>query len=293
MSAAHSVFMTVYSKTAASVIVLNIALLLFVFHDALSKELATRYPVFEVIFLRSLFALPLVTMMLRIETGRFELRTGRPGMLILRGLLSVAAFSFFLVGLKLMPLADTFALFMSAPLLVTVLCGRMLGEPATRAQWVAVLIGFGAVLFMIRPGGVIPFPGALVMLASVSCFSFSIIITRSLGRTETASMMTAFVMLTFVVVTGVLSPLDWVTPTLPDLGLMLLLGALAATAMYGSIYAYRNGPPALMAPFQYVSLVWAAMVGFLVFGDVPDLSVVIGGVIIVASGIFVLRSERA
>ena len=131
--------------------------------------------------------------MLRWEQGSFRLRTGRFWMLVLRGLLSVLAFSLFLVGLKLMPLADTFAIFMSAPLLVAALAGPLLKEPATRGQWAAVLVGFAAVLFMVRPGGAIPPLGAFVMMGATACFGLSIILTRSLGRTESASLMTTFV----------------------------------------------------------------------------------------------------
>lgn len=279
-------------QTTTSVVLLNVGLLLFVVHDAVSKILTERYPIFEIIFLRSAFALPLVILFLRWEHGTLTMRTRRPWALIGRGVLSVGAFSCFLVGLESMPLADTFAIFMSAPLLVAALAGRLLGEPATRAQWIAVLVGFAAVLVMIRPGGAIPFYGALVMLASVCFFSFSIILTRSLGRTESTSMMTVFVMLVFVMTGAIGSSFDWITPTASDLALTVVLGVLAAGAMYCTIFAYKHGPPALMAPFQYVSLVWAAIIGYLLWRDVPELSVVIGGVMVVSSGLFVLRESR-
>ena len=278
-------------STAAAVILLNIGLVFFVIHDALSKALSARYPLFEVIFLRSFFALPLVFLLLRWEQGSYRVRTGRFWPLVARGVLSVMAFSFFLSGLKLMPLADTFAIFMSAPLLIAALAGPLLGEPATRRQWVAVIVGFAAVLFMIRPGGSIPLVGAAVMLAAVVCFSFSIILTRALGRTESAAIMTVFVMIVFVIVSSVASPFAWRTPTLVDLCLTMALGALAAAAIYCTIAGYKNGPPALMAPFQYVSLIWAVVIGYLVWGDVPDVSVVVAGLVVVGSGLFVLRSS--
>ena len=271
---------------------LNVALLLFVAHDAISKALTERLPLFEIIFLRSLFALPLVALMLRLEQGSFRLRTGRFWALVGRGALSVMAFSFFLHGLKLMPLADTFSIFMSAPLVVAALSGPLLKEPPTRAQWVAVLIGFAAVLFMIGPGGSIPLIGGLVMLVSVACFSLGTLLTRALGRTESTSVMTVFVMAVFVLAGGVVSPFTWRAPQPSDLALLMTLGVLSASAMYCSIYAYKNGPPALIAPFQYTSLVWATVIGYLVWGDIPDPSVAIAGLVIVASGLFVLHSAR-
>jgi drug/metabolite transporter (DMT)-like permease len=278
------------SKITSAVILLNIGLIFFVVHDALSKALTARYPLFEIIFLRSVFALPLVLILLRWEQGSFRLRTGRFWALVGRGVLSVMAFSCFLYGLTLMPLADTFALFMSAPLLIAALTGPLLGEPASRQQWIAVSVGFAAVLFMIRPGGSIPLLGALVMFAAVTAFSCSIILTRALGRSESASIMTVFVMIVFVIASGAAIPFAWRTPSATDLLLMMALGALAAGAMYCTISAYKSGPPALLAPFQYVSLIWAGVIGYAVWGDVPESSVVLAGVVVVGSGLFVLHS---
>ena len=278
------------SQITRAILLLNVGLLLFVIHDALSKVLMARYPVFEIIFMRSLFALPLVVILLRLEQGSVYLRTRRFWMLVTRGLLSVAAFSLFLVGLKLMPLADCFAISMAAPLLVAALSGPLLGEPATRRQWFAVVLGFAAVLFMTRPGGAIPLLGAVVMLCSVTAFSVSIIVTRSLGRTENTSTMTVFVIVIFVLAGGIVSPFDWHPPSAGDVVLLMVLGVLASGAMFCSIYAYKHGPPALMVPFQYTSLVWAVLIGYLVWGDIPDLSVVIGGVVVVGSGLLLLRA---
>lgn len=278
-------------RTTLGILLLNFGLLLLVVHDALGKALTMRYPIFEIIFLRSVFALPLVLLFLRWEQGSIQLRTGRFWMLTARGLLGVGSFSLFLVALKIMPLADTFAIFNSAPLLVAALSGPLLGEPATRRQWIAVLVGFAAVLFMIRSGGAIPLTGAAVMVVSVSCFSLGIILTRSLGRTESASMMTVFAMVIFVIAGGVSIPFAWTTPTVGDLGLMMILGVLAAGGMYCTFFAYKHGPPALIVPFQYLTLVWAVLIGYVIWRDVPDLSVVAAGVVVVGSGLFVLRSK--
>ena len=274
----------------SGVLVLNFGLFLFVIHDAISKALLERYPVFELMFVRSLFALPLLLLILRLEQGHLRLRTNRFWALVLRGVLSIGAFGCFLLGLKLMPLADTFSIFMSAPLVVAALAGPLLSEPATRRQWVAMLVGFAAVLVMIRPGGAIPLGGAMVMLVSVVCFALGIILTRALGRTEGAGVMTLFVMMAFVLSGAAVSAFVW-TPLAPeDLLLMAVLGALSASAMYCTISAYRRAPPALIAPFQYTSLVWAVIIGFFVWGDIPDPTVVIAAVVVVGSGIYVFRA---
>ena len=279
------------SGAIKGIAVLNVGLVLFVIHDAVSKALMAHYPLFQVIFIRSVIALPLVLFMVRLQQGNLRLRSKRMGGLFLRGLLSVGAFVFFLIGLKVMPLTETFALFISSPLLVAALAGPMLGEPATGRQWVAVLLGFGAVLFIIRPGSSVPMLGALAMTLSVICFSVSIILTRRLGRTESASLITVYVMLTFVLVSGIISPIGWVVPTTGDFLLMATIGVIASVAMFCTITAYKNVTPPLAAPFQYVQLVWAMIIGFFVWGDVPEPSIIMAAAVIVVAGVYVLRVE--
>ena len=262
---------------------------LWVVHDAMCKWLADSYHVFELIFLRSAIALPLIFATLRLEQGNLRLRTTRFWPLMLRAVLSLGSFSLFLYGLKLMSLADAFAISMSSPLIVAALSGPLLGEPATRRQWLAVIVGFAAVMVMIRPGGAIPLDGALVMLGATLCYSLGLLSTRSLGRTESASVITVFVMVMFVVAGGAAMPFVWVTPTRSDLGLLSLIAVISAAAMYLTIQGFRIAPPALLAPFQYSALVWAIFIGFVWWGDVPDISIVVASTVVVASGLFVLK----
>ena len=262
---------------------------LWVVHDAMCKWLADSYHVFELIFLRSAIALPLIFAMLRLEQGTLRLRTTRFWPLMLRATLSLGSFSLFLFGLKLMPLADAFAISMSSPLIVAALSGPLLGEPATRREWIAVLIGFAAVMFMIRPGGTIPLDGALVMLGATFCYSLGLLSTRSLGRTESASVITVFVMVMFVVAGGVTMPFVWITPSAADFGWLTIIAVISAVAMYLTIQGFRIAPPALLGPFQYSTLVWAILIGLVWWGDVPDVSVVVAAVVVVASGLFVIK----
>ena len=262
---------------------------LWVVHDAMCKWLADSYPVFELIFLRSALALPLIFLMLRLEQGSLRLRTDRFWLLIVRGALSLGSFGLFLFGLKLMSLADAFAISMSSPLVVAALSGPMLGEPPTRRQWVAVIVGFAAVMVMIRPGGAIALDGALIMLGATLCYSLGVLSTRSLGRTESASVITVFVMVMFVVAGGAAMPFVWVTPTGAHLGLLSVIAAISAAAMYLTIQSFRIAPPALLAPFQYSALIWAMVIGYVWWGDVPDRSVIIAATVVVASGLFVLK----
>ena len=190
-----------------------------------------------------------------------------------------------------MPLASVFAIGMSAPLMIAALSGPMLGEPPNRQQLIAVLIGFVAVMVMIGPGGDIPLIGAVVMLISTALFSVAMILTRSLGRTESAGVMTFYVSLMFLVAGGLVTPFVWVTPTPADTGLMATAGILSAIALYCTAQACRLAPVSLVVPFEYAGLVWALFVGYLVWSEIPRMSVVLAAVVVVLSGLYLVRSE--
>lgn len=273
------------------ILAFNCGLFLWVVHDAISKWLIETYPAFEIMFLRSLIALPLIMLIVRWEQGRLDLRTNRFWTLVARGLLSVASFTMFLYGLKLMLLADAFAISMSGPLFIAALAGPLLKEPATRRQWIAVLVGFAAVLVMVRPGGSISLPGALVMIGATMLFALSVISTRLLGRTESAGVISVFVMGMFVMAGAAAMPFMWITPTPVDMIVMVVIGVLSAGAMYCTIFSFRIAPPALLGPFQYTALVWALLIGYLWWGDTPGATVLAAGGVVVASGLYVLRDE--
>ena len=241
--------------------------------------------------MRSLFSLPIMLLVIRLEHGRIALDTNRFWLLLLRGLLSVGSFSLFLVGLKLMPLASAFAIGMSAPLVVAALSGPLLGERPTRQQLVAVIVGFLAVMVMIRPGGDISLNGAVVMIISTVLFALAIILTRSLGRTESAGVMTFYVSLVFLVAGGLVTPFVWVTPNPVDAGLMAVAGVLSAIALYCTTQACRLAPISLVVPFEYMGLVWALIGGYLIWAEVPGLSVILAAVVVVSSGLYMVRSE--
>ena len=270
---------------------MNIGILLWVIHDAISKWLTAEYPVFELLLMRSVFSLPLLLLVIRLEHGRFTLATTRFWLLVLRGLLSVASFSLFLLGLRLMPLASAFAIGMSAPLVIAVLSGPLLKEPPTRAQLIAVGVGFAAVMVMLRPGGDIPLAGAAVMLVSTLLFSLAMILTRALGRTESAGVMTFYASMVLLVAGGLVVPFVWVTPSPQGFGLMTIAGVLSAIALYATTQACRLAPVSLIVPFEYTSLVWALILGYLVWSEIPALSVILSAVVVVLSGLYLVRSE--
>jgi drug/metabolite transporter (DMT)-like permease len=199
----------------------------------------------------------------------------------------------FLAALPLMPLTDIFAIVMSAPLLISALSALLLKEPVGFRRWMAVLVGFSAVLVMVRPGGDIVPLAALFVVGSVITYAFAMILTRRLGSTETAGAMTFYSALVFLAVGLIAAPFTWIQPTLNGLLLMAATGLLAGSAQYCLTEAFRIAPPSVVAPFEYTSLLWAMLFGFLVWGDVPTTLVLVSATVVIASGIYVLHDEKA
>jgi drug/metabolite transporter (DMT)-like permease len=264
-----------------------------VLHDAISKWLMQDYSIYQVLLLRTIFSLLPILIVLRHEGGVVRVRDARVWVCLGRGCLAVASFALFLAALPLMPLADIFALVMSAPLLISALSALVLKERVTFRRWVAISIGFFAVLVMVRPGGDVITPGALLVVGSVVVYSFLMILTRRLGSTESAGSMTFYSALVFLAVGLIAAPFSWIRPTPIGMLLMAATGLLAGSAQYCLTEAFRIAPPSLVAPFEYTSLLWAMLIGFLVWGDVPTTLVLVSGAVVIVSGIYVLHDEKA
>ncbi len=272
---------------------MSLAAFLWVLHDAISKWLMQDYSIYQVLLLRTVFSLLPILIVVRREGGYVRLRGARVWICLGRGCLAVGSFVLFLAALPLMPLTDVFAIVMSAPLLISALSSLVLAEPVGLRRWVAILIGFSAVLVMIRPEGDVASPGSLLVLASVVVYSFAMILTRRLGSTESAGAMTFYSALVFLGVGLIASPFTWIWPTPTGLLLMAATGVLAGSAQYCLTEAFRIAPPSVVAPFEYTSLIWAMLFGFLVWGDVPTALVLASAVVVIASGIYVLQHEKA
>jgi drug/metabolite transporter (DMT)-like permease len=243
--------------------------------------------------LRTIFSLLPILIVLRHEGGTVRLRDTRVWVCLGRGCLAVACFLLFLAALPLMPLTDIFAIVMAAPLLISALSALVLKERVTFRRWVAILIGFFAVLVMVRPGGDVITPGALLVVGSVVVYSFLMILTRRLGSTESAGAMTFYSALVFLAVGLIAAPFSWIRPTPIGMLLMAATGLLAGSAQYCLTEAFRIAPPSLVAPFEYTSLLWAMLFGFLVWGDVPTTLVLVSAAVVIVSGIYVLHDEKA
>jgi len=280
-------------NASLGVLLMSFAAFLWVLHDAISKWVMQDYSIYQVLLLRTIFSLLPIAIVLHREGGVVRLREARVWVCLGRGCLAVACFLLFLAALPMMPLGDIFAIVMSAPLLISALSALVLGEPVGLRRWMAVWVGFSAVLVMVRPGGHIVPLAALLVVGSVITYAFAMILTRRLGSTESAGVMTFYSALVFLAVGLIAAPFSWVRPTPIGLLLMAATGLIAGSAQYCLTEAFRIAPPSVVAPFEYTSLIWAMLFGFLVWGDVPTTIVLASAAVVIASGIYVLHDEKA
>ncbi|MBP2302003.1 DMT family transporter [Azospirillum picis] len=267
------------------------AMVLMTVMNALAKVLAEQYPLTEVTFFRNLFALLPAIAMIAAAGGRRCLRTEHRLGHLWRSVIGLASMILLFWSYHLMPLANAVAISYSAPLFLTALSVPLLGERVGAYRWGAVLVGFAGVLVMVQPGPDMVDRATLVALTAAVCYALAMIAMRQLGRTE-RPVTTVFY---FTVISTLLSalalPFAWVTPDGRALGMMALMGLAGGGAQYFSTRAYALASAVVVGPFSYASLIWAALLGWLVWGDVPAPHVLAGAAVVIASGLLILLRE--
>jgi drug/metabolite transporter (DMT)-like permease len=261
--------------------------------DAASKYQAREYPVEMIVWAR--YAVPLFLLLLVFlpRLGRGMLRTAYPGLQLVRGLLATAGTLFIIFAYRGMPLADAQAISFIHPVLLTLLAVIFLGERVNRLGWVAVLLGFSGVLLIVRPGGELFTPVALLPLGLALSFSSYQILTRILTRKEASINSLFYILLIGSLIMTSILPFVWVSPTPRGLLVFAFLGAASGIGNFLTIKSLEYAPASLIAPFAYIQLLWISILGIVVFGDFPDLYTLIGMAVIVASGLLVSASRRA
>jgi drug/metabolite transporter (DMT)-like permease len=264
---------------------------LFSLMDATVKWLSASYPVPQILVCNALFALVPVAVMAVRRGGLPQLRTRRLGLHLLRGLLGTTAGFLAFYAFSRLPLADAYAIIFATPLLITALSVPILGEAVGWRRWSAVLVGFIGVLIMLRPGIAPIGAGNLAALGAACASACAVLLVRKLSVTETTASIAFYSNVTAVLLTGALFAPSFVLPSLSDLALMATSGLIGGTALLVLIAAYRRSPAALVAPFQYSQMLWAILLGGLIWGDLPEPVTLLGASIVAASGLFILYRE--
>jgi drug/metabolite transporter (DMT)-like permease len=260
--------------------------------DLCAKGLLATYSLQQFVFLRSLIGLAIFVLMARQFGGLRSLITARWRWHLLRTMLATGAMFGFFYGLARMPLVDVLTLGFTAPLMVTALSVPMLGEHVGWRRWAAVSVGFIGVLIILRPGGGDASLASLAVLFAAFCYACMAITSRKLSTTESSYALSVYVIVGPMFVSlALLGGSAWQVPDTNGWILFSAAGVSSVIAWIGIIGGYRRASPAMLAPFEYTALIGGAIAGYLIWDEVPDRWVVLGAIIIIASGLFVVYRE--
>ncbi len=246
----------------------------------------------QIIFFRTLVSLPLIALLAYFGGGLRKLRTKRPGVHLLRGLIYTATMVCFVWGLTLLPLAEATAIAFVAPLFVTLLSVPLLGERIDPPVLVASLVGFVGVLIVVRPGGDAFQLGAMIMLAAAVFYALMMVTARRYGANEHLWAMVFYMTAVPLVLTGLSLPWVWQTPHPWHWLGFAASGVLGVGATAFITLAFRHAPAAIAAPFDYTAMLWAVLLGWWFWGELPDVWVWVGSALIMCSGLAIAYHDR-
>jgi drug/metabolite transporter (DMT)-like permease len=264
---------------------------LFAFNDALGKWLVAQYPIGVVLLLRSVTGLVLLAPLIRRQGLRALIAVERPGLHLLRLAFIIIEIILFYTAVREMPLADVMTIYLAAPLFVTALSVPILGETVGIRRWSAVIVGFIGVLIVMQPSGAAFSLPAIAAFGGSLAFAITMIQTRQLRGAGGPTLITLQ-----CVATGLAGAVSacfaFRMPDGVDLLLIAMLGIASTVAHIMINHALRLSPAAVVVPFQYTSIIWAVLLGYLIWGDMPTYAMGLGTAIIIASGLYVFRREQ-
>jgi drug/metabolite transporter (DMT)-like permease len=271
--------------------VMLFGILLFSLNDVMGKWLVATYSVGQVLLIRSLAALIILIPFIWVAGAVSLVRIERPKLQALRVVFSTAEVFCFYAAVVYLPLADVMTYWLAAPIYVAALSPLLLGEKVGWRRWTAIAIGFLGVLVALQPSAATLTLPALISILGSLAFAFMILSGRALRGTPDTALV--FWQTIGALIAGIaIAPFTWVQPTGFDLGLLALLGIVAMMAHVCVNRSLKLADAATVTPFQYTLLFWAILFGWLVFGDIPRLAMLIGAAIIVASGLFIFFRSR-
>jgi drug/metabolite transporter (DMT)-like permease len=280
-----------------------ISALLFALMSALVRQLSDVAPVGQMVFFRSAFAILPVAVIYAVRGELMSaVRTSRPLGQLGRGTLSVCGMFSNFAALTRLPLADATAIQFASPLITVALAAVILKERVRLYRWTAVLVGFGGVIVMLIPhfdvghyagvAGAVAAVGSLFALASAVCNAGTVIQTRRLTQSETTSSIVFYFSLICAIAGALTLPFAWYTPTAGELAGLISLGVLGGLAHIFLTESYRHATASVIAPFDYSSMLWALVLGYWMFGELPSTLVYLGAAIVAGAGLYVIWRER-
>ena len=281
-----------HSTNQRSILAMLIAVASFSVMDAIMKALGGTYPPLQVSALRGLTALPLVVCyVLYRGAQRSILQVQWPWHLV-RGVLVVVMLWSFTFGIQNLALTEAYTIYFVSPLLITILSIPLLGERVKPSHWLSIVVGLVGVVIALRPTqGAFLSLGALAVLCSAMCYAVSAIGGRILSRTDSSESLVFWATALLCAGAGTLAWPGWIPVRAQD---ALLLAGLAVTGFIGQVAlttAFRQGQASAVAPFEYTALAWSVGLDWAIWHTVPDRYTLLGGAVIIASGLYMIRQE--
>jgi len=303
--------MTTTNSNIKGIGFLVLAILINSLQNVAVKWIGGNYSVLEIVAFRSLIALPCTLLLYRYE-GRRGLPTTKQAKLeIVRGVFLFLSYTTHMMGVAALTLADVESIRFSGPLMITILSVLILGEKVELPRWLALLVGFGGVLLIVKPGSANFNAGSLFILISVLFYALTVMVTRRLRTTESSATMAYYSSLVYLVAAFLVSPLAaafgewphaqpslaflfhaWTLPTILDLAIMAGMGLVWAGWMYFMTRAYSAAPASVAAPFEYASLPINMIWGFVIWREIPTVTTLTGAFLTLLSGLYILYREQ-
>ena len=280
------------NRNSLGALLTMLAMLCFASMDAISKSLVIEYSVGQLMWVRYFLLCVFAWLLVRKQGVRAALRSRKPALQVFRSLVAVVEGAMFVLAFRYLPLADTHAVAAISPLIVIALGVLFLGEKAGPARWLAVAAGFVGVLLIVRPGfRTLDWP-LLLPLAGALLWAGYQLLTRLNARWDAPNTSLLWSAIIALIATSFVGPFDWTWPTPLAWAMMIAVAFIGAIAHYALIKALDYAEAGAVQPYSYTLLVWAAVMGWWAFGDVPDGWTILGAAIVVASGLYSWHHDR-
>ncbi|MGV1791378.1 EamA family transporter [Rhizobium lusitanum] len=264
---------------------------LFSLNDAMGKWLVASFSVGQVLVIRSFGAFLILAPMIARQDKAALFRLEQPSLQLLRVVMATVDVALFYAAVTYLPLADVMTFYMAGPIYVAAISHFFLGERIGWRRWLAVLVGFIGVLIALRPSAAMFSWPSFFGLGGSLAFALTLVLGRRLRQTGDATLV-AWQTIGALAAGLVLSIGNWRSVSVLDIGAMLALGIVAGSAHMLITRSLKLAPASLLAPLQYSLLIWAIVLGFVFFGDIPDAQIIIGSVIIVLAGLFIFHRKN-
>ncbi len=280
------------SGNLRSIYAMLAAVVFFAMMDTCMKMLSAHYPAMQVAALRSLSSLPLVCGYLVWRGAHRSILNVRWSLHLLRSTIGIAMLALFAYGVRTLSLAEAYSIFFIGPILITALSVFVLKEKVDARRWIAIAVGMGGVLVVLRPTGegVLSLAGLAVLMAAVG-YAVSAVSGRILARSDRSEHMVFWLMLLMATGASVLAAPGWVDVRGEHLPLLAALAVSGFFAQLAITEAFNHGEASVVAPFEYTALAWAVTIDWLLWKTLPDEYTLLGAAIIIGSGLYLIRHE--